>query len=152
MHGVVVRQAITQVDERGELTEIYSGTWRFDAEPVTYVYTMTLRPGWVKGWVYHKNQVDRIFVVSGFARYVLWDPRPESPTYNRINEICFSERNRGLILIPTYVVHALQNVGQNEAVFINMPTVAYNHDSPDKYRVSPNDVPYKFSNNKGIIV
>jgi dTDP-4-dehydrorhamnose 3,5-epimerase len=152
IHGVVVRPAVTQMDERGELAEIYSSTWGFDSEPVSYIYTMALRPDWVKGWVYHEKQTDRIFVLSGFAKYVLWDARPDSPTHGMVNEVCFSERNRGLISIPPYVVHALQNIGKVDAVFINMPTVPYNHASPDKYRVSPSSVPYNFSTHKGMCV
>jgi dTDP-4-dehydrorhamnose 3,5-epimerase len=146
--GVSVRHAITHMDERGEIAEIFSKAWGFHPGPVDYVYTAMVRPGRVKGWVYHKEQSDRQFLLSGFVKYVLWDPRPESPTHGMINEICLSERNRGLLLIPPLVVHAVQNVGQVDAFFINMPTVPYQHGNPDKYRVAPESVPYSFD--KGI--
>lgn len=146
--GVIVRSATTHMDERGEVAEIFSTKWNFDPEPVDYVYTAMIRPGRVKGWVYHKRQADRQFLLSGFVKYVLWDPRPDSPTQGMVNEIYLSERNRGLLLIPPYVVHAVQNVGLVDAYFINLPTVPYNHADPDKYRVAPESVPYSFD--KGI--
>jgi dTDP-4-dehydrorhamnose 3,5-epimerase len=149
IEGVVVRRAITHGDERGELSEIYSKSWALDNDPVEYAYMAMIRPGRIKGWVYHKHQWDRQAVVSGFAKYVLWDARANSPTHGMVNEIFLSERNRGLIMIPPFVVHAVQNVGQIDTVFINLPTVPYNHADPDKYRVPPENVPYSFEKGRG---
>ena len=43
--------------------------------------------------------------------------------------------------------HAVQNVGHEEAAFINMPSQPYRHDDPDKYRLPlENDViPYRLT-------
>lgn len=147
--GVVVRPAITHIDERGEIVEMFSRAWGFDPAPTDHIYASTIRPGCVKGWVYHKLQSDRMFSLSGFVKYVLWDARANSPTYGLVNEIHLTERNRGLLLIPPYVVHAVQNIGLIDAVFVNMPTVPYNHANPDKYRVPPEGVPYTFKNAHG---
>ena len=150
IQGVLVRPAVTQVDERGEIAEMYSTLWGVEPDaPLAHVYMSMIRPGKVKGWVYHKEQSDRMFSLSGFVKYVLWDPRPDSPTHGMINEIHLSERNRGLLLIPPYVVHALQNIGHIDAVFVNMPTQPYNHGSPDKYRVDKDSVPYSFNRDIG---
>lgn len=145
---VVVRPTATHVDERGELSEMLSKSWGVHPAPIEHVYMVLVRPGRMKGWVYHKVQSDRIFSVMGAIKYVLWDTRPDSPTYGMINEIFLSERNRGLLVIPPLVVHAVQNVGDVDAYFVNMPTVPYLHDQPDKYRVPPEEVPYNFD--KGI--
>jgi len=145
---VVVRRSETHVDERGELSEMLSKAWGVHPAPIEHVYMVAVRPGRVKGWVYHKEQFDRIFVISGALKYVLWDTRPQSPTHGMINEIFLSDRNRGLLLIPALVVHAVQNVGSADATFVNMPTVPYRHDNPDKYRVPAAEVPYDFD--KGI--
>lgn len=141
---VVVRKAETHVDGRGELSEMLSKAWGIHPAPIEHVYMFTIRPGRTKGWVLHKEQSDRIFSVVGAAKYVLWDARAESPTFGMINEIFLSDRNRGLLVIPPLVVHAVQNVGNTDAVFVNMPTVPYNHGNPDKYRVEPQAVPYSF--------
>jgi dTDP-4-dehydrorhamnose 3,5-epimerase len=52
-----------------------------------------------------------------------------------LNKFTVTERNRSLVVIPRGVYHALENVGNGEAVFINLPTRAYNHENPDKYRL-----------------
>jgi dTDP-4-dehydrorhamnose 3,5-epimerase len=147
--GVLVRRAITHEDERGEVTEIMSSAWGIDDIPISHVYQAMIRPGRIKGWVYHKHQADRQFVLSGFTKYVLWDMRTDSSTAGQVNEIYLSERNRGLLVIPPYVVHAVQNIGQSDAVFINLPTQPYNHADPDKYRVDPASVPYSFDKGRG---
>ncbi len=145
--GVTVRPAVTHVDERGEICEIFSPAWSIDPGPLVYVYQTSVRPGMIKGWVYHEEQDDRLFVSIGALKIVLYDPREGSPTQGMVNEIFITERNRGLVFIPRLVLHAVQNIGTTEAIFINMPTRPYNHANPDKYRVPLNSpqVPYTFS-------
>ena len=143
IEGVTVRMARTQMDYRGEIVEMYSKAWGIESDAeAEHIYMSLIRPGIIKGWVYHKLQSDRMFSLSGFVRYLLWDPRPDSPTHGEINEIHLSERNRGLLVIPPYVVHAVQNIGLIDAVFVNIPTLPYNHENPDKYRVDKDSVPY----------
>ena len=149
IEGVELRQATTQFDERGELCEIYDPAWGVTSDPLVYVYTAVIRPGRIKGWVYHKAQLDRMFVLTGFLKIVLYDPREGSPTRGIVNEIHLTERNRGLVVIPPLVVHAVQNVGTIDGAFVNMPSRPYNHADPDKYRVDAADVPYSFDKGAG---
>ena len=149
---VIVRKCETHIDERGELSEMLSAVWGVDRAPIEHVYMAMVRPGRVKGWVYHKKQSDRTFLVSGTVKYVLWDTRPKSPTHGVINEIFLSDRSRGLLVIPPLVVHAVQNVGDVDAIFVNMPTVPYCHANPDKYRVPPGTVPYSFDKGCGATI
>jgi len=143
--GVQVRSAVTHVDDRGELCEIYDPAWGVLPEPVVYVYQAMVRPGKTKGWILHREQDDRLFVALGFIRIVLYDARAESPTCGRLNEIFLSERNRGLVVIPRGVFHAVQNVGSFDAYYVNMPTRAYNHRAPDKLRLPPDTDQIPFS-------
>jgi dTDP-4-dehydrorhamnose 3,5-epimerase len=142
-----IHQQPLHEDERGELTEVYNPAWGLHPEPLVYVYQVTIRPGKIKGWVVHEKQDDRIFISQGVMRWALYDNRPHSPTYQLLNVFTFSERNRALFNIPKGVYHAVQNVGQHDAVFINMPTRAYDHRDPDKFRLPvKNDlIPFDFS-------
>lgn len=146
INGVKIRYAITQVDERGTLTELYDPAWEFHPDPLVFVYQFTIRPGIVKGWIVHKEQEDRLMLLAGSVKIVLYDSREDSSTYRMINEVFLSEHNRGLILFPRGVYHAIQNIGQTDVMMVNMPTRPYNHEDPDKYRL-PLDtdlIPYKF--------
>lgn len=136
IHGLVVRPATAQVDERGMLTEIWRQDWvPADAERNTpQCYLFTLRPGIRKGWVMHKIQSDRQFLVSGTVRIALLDARRSSPTFRMRQDIFLSVEARKLVIIPPYVLHAVENVGQGDAMMINAPTHLYNYAEPDKYR------------------
>lgn len=142
--GVIVRYAVTQTDERGDLTEIYDPAWGVIPDPLVYAYATSVRPGRRKGWVYHKSQIDRLFALTGFLKVVLYDLREASPTKGMINEIHLSERRRGLVVIPPHVAHVVENAGSVEAYFVNLPNKPYSHDNPDKYRIAATDIPYDF--------
>ena len=149
--GVVVRHQAPVEDERGEICEIYNPAWGVLDAPIVYVYQTSIRPGRAKGWVVHMDQDDRLFISRGTIRFGLYDDRPESTTYKMLNVFTISDRNRALIVIPRRVYHGLQNVGDTEAVFINMPTQPYNHANPDKYRLPlKNDlIPFAFDDDIG---
>ena len=144
--GLVIRRATVQEDERGDLTEVFSGSWNVHPDPLVYVYAVTMSPGSVRGWVVHYKQDDRIFVYGGALQWAFYDDRPESPTHGLLNKFQWSEKNRVLFVIPAGVYHAVKNVGQHDGLIINMPTRAYDHTDPDKYRLSArNDkIPYPF--------
>ncbi len=151
IHGVVIRPAVTQTDERGTLCEILNPAWGFHPSPILFVYQFTIRPGKIKGWHVHHMHDDRIFISQGTIKVVLYDDRPESPTYRMLNVIYRSEHHRDVMVIPAYVIHAHQNVGSTDALFISMPTRAYDHTNPDVHRL-PLDttlIPYRFEQVRG---
>jgi dTDP-4-dehydrorhamnose 3,5-epimerase len=145
IEGVRIRAAVTQVDERGTLCEIYDPGWGFTPEPLVHVYQTTIEPGQAKGWVLHRLQDDRLFFSLGRAKVVLYDEREESPTFGMINEHYFSDQRRGLLRIPAGVWHAIQNIGPTEVIFVNCPTRPYVHEDPDKYRLplDTSAIPYR---------
>ena len=149
--GVVIRYATTQVDDRGTLCEILNPAWGVHPAPFSYVYQFTIRPGKVKGWHIHHQHDDRIFLSQGTAKVVLYDERPKSPTYGMVNEIYRTDAHRSMMVIPSYVWHAHQNLGTSDALLISMPTRAYDHAAPDVFRLPlENDViPYKFDQRLG---
>lgn len=149
--GVVVRPAVTHVDRRGTLVEIFNPEWDLDDEPLRYVYQASIRPGMVKGWVMHRIQTDRIFPTFGTCRIVLFDGREESPTHGRLEELYVGELNRATVVIPPGIWHAVQNVGVSEAAFVNAPSHPYRHEQPDKYRLPlENDlIPFTFEPSLG---
>ena len=58
------------------------------------------------------------------------------PTEGLVNELYLSERNRRLVTIPKLVVHAVQNVGNVDPMFIKLPIKPYSRLNPDTYRIS----------------
>ncbi len=133
-------------DERGRLMEIL----RSDDEVFLrfgQLYMTTAHPGVVKGWHYHKKQVDNFAVVKGMIKLVLYDRREGSPTRGEVNEFFLGEHNAQLVQVPQLVLHGFKAVGAEEAIVINCPTELYRYDGPDEYRVDPlsNEIPYDWN-------
>ncbi|MBA3909449.1 MAG: polysaccharide biosynthesis protein [Rhodobacter sp.] len=143
--GVEMRRLSAKADGRGDLTVLMSD--RFGTQyrtPHVYLVRATARS--VRAWVYHKRQWDRLAYTSGTLRIVLYDLRPESPTYKGLNVLDLGAANKVMLSIPPLVVHGVQNLGDEEAYFVNMPTRAYDPGYPDKSRL-PIDHPgisYRF--------
>jgi len=134
-------------DERGRLMEIL----RSDEEIFRnfgQVYMTTAYPGIIKAWHYHKKQDDYFTCISGTMRLALYDARKDSPTYKEINDFTINLENPILVKIPRLVYHGFKCVGDKEAIVINTPTLPYNPDEPDEYRLNAikNDIPYDWKN------
>lgn len=145
-HGVTIRKLVTHCDERGTVTELFDPRWGFHPDPLLFVYTFTIRPKVVKGWNLHRRHEDRYAILQGEMELVLFDPRPESPTYREVCRIVLSERDRCIVNVPIDVWHADHNIGDRDVVVVNFPTIQYDHTAPDKWRL-PIDtplIPHKF--------
>lgn len=151
IEGVVIRRAVPVEDKRGETVEVFSERWGLNRDPLVYVSQISLRPGAIKGWLLHMKQDNRIFLSRGVVRFALYDDRPNSTTHGMVNVFTFSERNRCLIIVPCRLYYAVQNIGQEEAILISMPTEFYNHSDPDEYRLPLKNglIPFDFDDGPG---
>lgn len=144
--GVTLRDAVTHVDERGSVCEIFDPRWGWHPDPLVFVYMFTIRPGWTKGWGMHKQHEDRYFLLAGEMEVVFYDDRDESPTKGLVAKIVLSEHRRRLMNIPAGVWHTDRNLGDRDCVVVNLPTIVYDHEAPDKYRLplDSDAIPYEF--------
>ncbi len=149
--GVTVKPVPTLQDERGELVEVYRQDWGVMDAPLFAIHQVGIRPKKIKGWSLHLDNDDRLFVSLGFLRIALFDNRTDSPTYRLLNILALSERNRALVVVPRGVYHAIENIGEGEAVMISMPTSPFDYEDPDKYRLPiKNDlIPFAFEEIQG---
>ena len=144
--GVRVKNLKVIPDERGRLMEIL----RSDDElfqKFGQLYMTTAHPGVVKGWHYHKKQVDNFAVLKGMIKLVLYDRREDSPTRGEVNEFFLGEHNPQLVQIPALVLHGFKGVGTEQAIVLNVPTEVYHYQEPDEFRVDPfsGEVPYDWA-------
>ncbi len=151
IEDVVIHRIPPQEDERGEIVEIWNQAWPGLDEPVVHVYKVTTRPGKTRAWQMHRNQDDRLFVSRGRLRFGLYDDREGSPTRGMLSVFTLSDHQRAMVRIPRGVWHGVQNVGEGDGVFINLPTNPYRYEDPDKYRLPlKNDlIPFDFSDDFG---
>ncbi|WP_024576405.1 MULTISPECIES: dTDP-4-dehydrorhamnose 3,5-epimerase family protein [unclassified Afipia] len=142
--GVTVTPLVARTDHRGALTELLT-TRDGLSEPIVHVYEVEAKAGSIRGWVYHRHQFDRLAYTRGRFRIALFDIRQDSPTFNQLSVLILGKERPGLLRIPPFVVHAVQNLGE-DATFTNMPTKAYNPRDPDKCRLPIDDprIPFSF--------
>jgi len=146
IHGVRTKPLRVIPDERGRLMELLRSDDDLFAK-FGQLYMTTAYPGVVKGWHYHKKQVDNFAVVKGMIKLVLYDRREDSPTRGEVNEFFIGERNPLLVQIPALVLHGFKGVGTEEAIVLNCPTELYQYKEPDEFRVDPfsGEVPYDWA-------
>lgn len=145
--GVSIHEVRNIVTQNGLTTEVFRRDWPLGEAPVQQTIFVTLRAGSISGWHMHERQFDRIFVVDGTVRLVLYDGRAASRSHRAVNVLHLDRARPGLVGIPCGVWHALQPLGGAPASFINFFDVLYDHGSPDEWRMPlVNEViPYRFS-------
>lgn len=148
--GVEIKNLVIHRDDRGWLMEILRSDDKI-FEKFGQVYVTTCNPGIAKAWHYHKNQTDFFTVISGKAKIVLYDRRGNSPTKGELNEFIVGEENSILIKIPKEVVHGFAALDNKVAFVINCPTLPYNSDNPDEFRLpfDTKEIPYDWGVEKG---
>ena len=148
--GVTARALRKIPDERGYLMEMMRSDWeeyeRFGQAYVTAVY-----PGVVKGWHYHRIQTDHFICMSGMAKVVLYDSRPDSPTHGVINEFFMGDQNPMLLKIPPLVMHGFKGISPEMTLIINLPTELFRYGEPDEYRLpwDTPEIPYDWERKNG---
>src|SRR3989338_5915211 len=111
--GVKIKPLKVIADDRGKLMEVL----RSDEpmfEKFGQIYVTICKPRIVKGWHYHKIQIDHFVCLQGTAKVVLYDAREGSKTHGKINEFTMGWENPLLVKIPTFVYHGFTALG-NEA-------------------------------------
>jgi dTDP-4-dehydrorhamnose 3,5-epimerase len=148
--GVQTKPLKVIPDERGYLMEIIRRDDPFFSK-FGQTYLTVVYPGVVKGWHWHKVQVDHFCVLKGMAKVALYDRREGSPTRGEVNEFFLGERNPIVLVIPNGVLHGMKGIGSEPALLLNLTTEPYNYAEPDEYRVPPHggDVPYDWSRKDG---
>jgi dTDP-4-dehydrorhamnose 3,5-epimerase len=85
-------------------------------------------------------------------KVALYDAREDSPTYKEVNEFFVGEKNPMLISVPPGVYHGFKAIGTETAYFLSIPTLPYNYEEPDEYRLPPDtkEIPYDWGLIKGL--
>jgi dTDP-4-dehydrorhamnose 3,5-epimerase len=136
VEGVRFRPTRPVPHEDGYLTEVARASWELVESPIVQVHVTTTFPNRIRAWGLHRSVTDRLFVVAGLVRIVVFDPRVESPSLGCVNDFVIGEKNPGLLIIPPNLYHGWKNVGDTEAIILNMPDEMYNYDAPDGLHLS----------------
>jgi dTDP-4-dehydrorhamnose 3,5-epimerase len=135
IQGVAIRWLEPHVDARGSLTELLRSDWPEVTRFGQAILTVNL-PGVIRAWHWHREQTDAIVVVSGRALLPVYDGRPGSPTFGRLNEYIGDGERPFVIFVPPGVRHGYKTLGSDPALILNFPDRVYDPAKPDEERVA----------------
>lgn len=134
IEGVQITSRRIIPDDRGKIMHIMkSSDDLFKA--FGEVYCSTIYPGVIKGWHMHKKMTLNYIVLKGNIKFVLYDDRPDSGTYQEIQEIFIGENQYLMVTVPPYVWNGFKSVGTEEAFVINFTDIS--HDPDEIVRMDP---------------
>ena len=122
IEGVEVRRLRKFVDERGWLCELFRDDELKPSVHPVMCYSSITRPGITRGPHEHVEQTD-YFCFLGPSNFlvVLWDNRPNSPTFNNRIRMVVGEDDPVVVIVPEGVVHGYKNVGSKDGLVTNLP-------------------------------
>jgi dTDP-4-dehydrorhamnose 3,5-epimerase len=138
IHDVVVKKLITHADDRGYFREILRADDNLLSEFGQTAITRTW-PGVIKAFHWHKDQDDQWYVAAGMARVVLYDRRPDSPTFKETMVVYAGEDNPVLVHIPAGIAHGYQVLGHQPILLFYHVNRVYNPAAPDEQRIPFDD-------------
>jgi dTDP-4-dehydrorhamnose 3,5-epimerase len=135
--GVVARELVTHLDDRGFFREIIRITDDFFADGFGQWSHSLMYQGVIKAWHIHEKQVDWWYVASGVLRVALYDRRPASPTSGLLMELLMGEEQAPQVLrIPPGVAHGCKCLsGPANLFYITSNT----YDPSDEGRIAHDD-------------
>ena len=89
---IIISQLKTIPDERGEIMHMLKASDP-NFSKFGEIYFATAYPGVIKGWHLHKTQEQNYCVIKGMIKLVIYDPRKNSSTFNKIQEIFLGEKS-----------------------------------------------------------
>jgi dTDP-4-dehydrorhamnose 3,5-epimerase len=148
--GVKLKALHAIADERGWLMEILRVDETDLFTKFGQVYVSATYPGVVKGWHYHRQQIDNFACIAGMVKLVLIDTRVGSSTEGAVNEFFIGIHNPVLVQVPSLVYHGWKCISPEPSLVINIPNEPYLRDEPDEYRLEPHgSLPYDWSRKDG---
>lgn len=105
IQGVILQPKRQIPDARGTVRIFID-----DGRSFCSCYSTTVYKGIIKGWHGYKTKTLNYVVPLGLVRLVLWDTRPESPTYGDFDELFLGEQNYQMVTIPPGVMNAFQGI------------------------------------------
>jgi dTDP-4-dehydrorhamnose 3,5-epimerase len=134
IQGVQIALRKVIPDDRGKIMHIMkSSDIQFNA--FGEVYCSTVYPGVVKGWHLHKKMTLNYIVLKGNIKFVLYDDRSDSETYQQIQEIFIGENQYVMVTVPPYIWNGFKCIGTEEAFVINFTDIP--HDAEEIVRMDP---------------
>jgi dTDP-4-dehydrorhamnose 3,5-epimerase len=150
INGVMIKELIRHPDERGYFEEIIRKSDPFFSEGFAQLSRSHMVDGVVKAWHIHKTQIDWWYAATGIIKSVLYDSRPNSPTYKQLDEYIMGEGQKSIVLkIPAGIAHGLK-VLQGPADLIYVTSGIYSKEEEGRIQYTDLGIGYDWVQGKAI--
>lgn len=150
IEGVVLKDLVTHVDERGYFREIIRVTDDFFAEGFGQWGHSMMYAGVAKAWHIHEIQIDWWYVASGVLKVALHDTRPGSPTFRETMEIFMGDHQPARVLrVPQGVAHGCKAMSDPVHLFY---ITSHVYNPKDEGRIAHDDATIGYDWLKGPVV
>lgn len=112
-------------DERGWLIENEDKEIK---DSLKHFLVSTLKPGHVRGQHYHRRKKEWFLIVKGKVRFVFKDI-----ITHKTEELYISEEKPQIVVVMPNLAHAIENVGDKEAILLALVNEPLDKKHPDTY-------------------
>lgn len=110
------------------------------------IYFSEVLPGAVKAWKRHKEMVQNFAVPVGLVKFVLYDNRPDSPSYGVLEEFVLGRPDRyGLLIIPPLVWYGFTCLSNEPGLIVNCASIVHRPDESEREPEDAGFIPYAWS-------
>jgi len=96
----------------------------------------------IKGWKRHHQMVLNLVVPVGIVRFVIYDDRKNSATFNNYQEVTLSKNNYQRLTVPPMLWMAFQGIGQQENMVLNIGNIPHEPNEADLKQVEELPFPW----------
>ncbi|WP_087024103.1 dTDP-4-dehydrorhamnose 3,5-epimerase family protein [Thaumasiovibrio subtropicus] len=103
-------------------------------------YFSTVKKGAVKGWKLHREMVLNLVVPVGSVRFVCFDSRVDSATFEQFFEVTLSPCNYCRLTVPNGIWMAFQGIGEGTNLLLNIASIE--HDPTESTTCDLSEIAY----------
>ena len=109
-------------------------------------YFSNIEPKAIKAWKRHKEMTLNLIVPVGTIRFVIYDDRKVSTSFNSFYEVTLSQENYHRLTVPPMVWMGFQCVGNVPAMVLNIASIPHQINECDKKEIK--DILFNWNLNK----
>lgn len=144
IEGISISPLRQILDERGKVMHMVKvGDDNF--QQFGEMYFSCVYPGAIKGWHIHRKMTLNYAVPHGRIKFVLYDERPESSTYGKIQEVFMGPDNYCLVTVPPMIWNGFKGIGNEMAIVANCASLPHSPDEIDRRDPFDPSIPYDWA-------
>lgn len=142
--GIVRKPLRIIPDERGPLMHMIRRDWP-EVTDFSEVYFSCISHGAVKAWRRHTRMTMQLCVPHGAVEIILYDTRPDSPTFGAFHREFLSPKNEdtyALLIVPPGIWNGFRGLSDDTSIIVNCASIPHDPDEAEKCRLDDPSIPY----------